>query len=93
MEQTARFRLKANELVPLSAKSDAAGIRRALGHLGAIAASGTALWFALGTWWAVPLTLVLALLSYVLVEQLVGHHGLLRVCYPTKRVLSRCVPR
>jgi fatty acid desaturase len=63
MEHTARFRLKATELIPLSAKSDAAGIRRALGHLGAIAASATALWFSLGTWWAVPLT---ALLGYFL---------------------------
>jgi fatty acid desaturase len=63
MEHAPRFKLKANELMPLSVKADAPGIRRALGHLGAIAASGTALWYALGTWWAVPLT---ALLGYFL---------------------------
>ena len=63
MEKTARFRLKATELIPLSAKSDVAGAWRALGHLGAIALSAGALWQALGTWWAVPLT---ALLGYFL---------------------------
>jgi len=52
------FRLKAQELLPLSVRNDGPAARRALGHLGAIALGGTALWHALGTVWAVPLTLL-----------------------------------
>ena len=49
------FRLKAKDLMPLSVRTNAAAARRAVGHLGAIALTGTALWYALGTVWAVPL--------------------------------------
>ena len=52
------FRLKAQELLPLSVRNDGPAARRALGHLGAIALGGTALWHARGTVWAVPLTLL-----------------------------------
>lgn len=58
MHQPAAFRLKAHDLMPLSARKDAPAARRALGHLGAIALGGVALWHALGTVWAVPLTLL-----------------------------------
>ena len=43
-------------------RADAPAARRALGHLGAIVAAGVALWVALGTLWAVPLTLLLGYL-------------------------------
>ncbi len=52
------FRLKAKDLMPLSARTNAAAARRIAGHLGAIAATGTALWYALGTVWVVPLLLL-----------------------------------
>jgi fatty acid desaturase len=58
METTREFRLKADELKILSARSDAPGARRSLGHAAAIALCGLALWQAQGTWWAVPLTLL-----------------------------------
>jgi fatty acid desaturase len=53
-----RFRLKAADLKPLSARSNAPAAFRALGHLGAIGLAGWALWHALGTWWALPLTVL-----------------------------------
>ncbi|HEY0295659.1 MAG TPA: fatty acid desaturase [Bordetella sp.] len=56
MEKNAPFRLKAQDVMPLSAKSDLPGLLRASGHLGAIVLADMALWHALGTWWAVPLT-------------------------------------
>lgn len=58
METTREFRLKADKLKALSARSDALGARRSLGHVAAIVLGGAALWLALGTWWAVPLTLL-----------------------------------
>ena len=54
----ATFRVSAKELKALAVRSDAAAVRRAAGHLGAIALGGFALWHALGTVWAVPLTLL-----------------------------------
>ena len=52
------FRVDAKELKALAVRSDAAAARRAVGHLGAIGLGGFALWHALGTVWAVPLTLL-----------------------------------
>jgi fatty acid desaturase len=56
--EAASFRLKAADLMPLSVRTNRAAAVRALGHFGAIAASAGALWFAQGTWWAVPLTVL-----------------------------------
>ncbi|QOT82055.1 fatty acid desaturase [Cupriavidus basilensis] len=58
MEKPAQFRLKASELMPLSVKSDFSGVMRALGHFGAMAIAGTALWNSIGTCWAIPLTAI-----------------------------------
>ena len=55
----APFRLKAADLKPLAVRSDGPAALHALGHLAAIGLAGAALWFALGTWWAVPLTVLL----------------------------------
>jgi fatty acid desaturase len=44
--------------MPLSVRTNGPAARRALGHLGAIAAAATAQWVALGTWWMVPLTVL-----------------------------------
>ncbi|HZH05067.1 MAG TPA: fatty acid desaturase, partial [Lautropia sp.] len=55
----AAFRLKAADLMPLSVRTDTAAAWRALGHLGAIAAAILGQWYALGTWWTVPLTVLL----------------------------------
>ncbi|MDH5538878.1 MAG: fatty acid desaturase, partial [Rhizobacter sp.] len=52
------FRLKADVLMPLSVKSDAAAAWHAIGHGGAIVLSAAALWALLDTLWAVPLTLL-----------------------------------
>lgn len=57
------IRLKARDLMPLSARSDAPAAWRAAGHFAAIVVVAIALWFALGSWWALPLTI---LLGYVL---------------------------
>jgi len=54
----AAFRVKAKDLLPLSVRRDAPAAVRALGHLGAIALGAAALWHALGTAWALPLTLL-----------------------------------
>ena len=53
------MRLKAKELGPLTVRTDAPAARRAVGHLGAIAAAAGALWVALDSWWALPLTVLL----------------------------------
>lgn len=47
------FRLKADALLPLSVKTDAAGIRRATAHLGAIAAVACLVWLAMPSAWAI----------------------------------------
>ena len=52
------IRLKAHELMPLSVRTNQAAAWRAVGHLGALAITGTALWHALGTLWVVPLLLL-----------------------------------
>jgi hypothetical protein len=39
----------------LCVPSDARGIAQTASHLGAIVGTGTLLWFALGTWWTVPM--------------------------------------
>ena len=58
VRKPAAFRVGAQDLKALAVRSDAAGTRRALGHLGAIVLGGIALWHALGTVWAVPITLL-----------------------------------
>jgi len=58
MDKPTEFRLKADVLKPLFVKTNAPAAWRCLGHFGAIALSALALWNALGTWWAVPLTLL-----------------------------------
>jgi len=55
----APFRLKAAELKELAQRSNGPAARQTLVHLGAIAISGALLWQALGTAWALPLTVLL----------------------------------
>lgn len=62
-DKPAAFRLKAKDLMPLSARSNGPAARRAIGHLGAIALAASALWLLRGTWWAVALV---PLLGYFL---------------------------
>ena len=59
MTPAAPFRLSASQLMPLTARTDAAAGRRATGHLGAIVLCAAALWAVRGSLWAVPLTLLL----------------------------------
>ena len=56
---TELFRLRADELKPLLVRRNGPAALQACGHLGAIALTGVALWYALGTSWAVPLTVLL----------------------------------
>lgn len=56
------FRVKAAQLKPLIVKTNGPAARQALGHFGAIALVGAALWQSLGTFWAVPLTVLLGYL-------------------------------
>lgn len=58
MNPSARFRLSASELLPLSAKRNLPGALRAAGHLGALTLSGWLLSRHLQSAWAVPLMLV-----------------------------------
>ena len=59
----APFRLKAAELKALAQRSNGPATRQALVHLGAIALTAVLLWQALGTVWAVPLTVLLGYLQ------------------------------
>jgi fatty acid desaturase len=59
MAATASFRLKAGTLRTLAVRSDGPAARHALGHFGAIAFTGFALWQVLGSVWAVPVTILL----------------------------------
>lgn len=65
------FRLKAGDLLPLSTRTNGPATRRALCHLGAVALAGITLWHVLGTWWAVPLTVML---GYVIAFLFVALH-------------------
>ena len=56
------FRLRAKDLMALSARSNAPAARRAAGHLGAIAVSGAVLWNVRASAWVVPAMLVHAYL-------------------------------
>ena len=62
MTPPAPIRLGASQLLPLTARNDAAAARRAAGHLGAIVLCAGALWAVLGSVCAVPLTLLLGYL-------------------------------
>ncbi|MGI4776507.1 MAG: fatty acid desaturase [Janthinobacterium lividum] len=59
MTATTPFRLRASELKPLAVRSNGPAARHALGHFGAIALAGVAVWHSLGTVWAAPLTILL----------------------------------
>ena len=59
----APFRLKAADLKALAQRSNGPATRQALVHLGAIALTAVLLWQALGTVWAVPLTVLLGYLQ------------------------------
>ena len=56
-------RLRAAELKTLAQRSNGPALRQTLLHLGAITATGALLWQALGTVWAVPLTVLLGYLQ------------------------------
>jgi fatty acid desaturase len=58
MPTPSAFRLNAADLKALALRSDAPAARQVLGHFGAIALTGAALWFALGSVWALPLTVL-----------------------------------
>ena len=58
MNPSARFRLPASELLPLSVKRDLPGALRAATHLGALALSGWLLSRHLQSAWGVPLMLI-----------------------------------
>jgi fatty acid desaturase len=62
MDDSGPFRHKVDELMPLTAKSDAPAMRRAVGHLGAIVLCALALWRFRDTWWAIPLMVLMAYL-------------------------------
>jgi fatty acid desaturase len=62
MIPNAQFRLSAAQLLPLTARNNAAAARRAASHLGAIVLCAITLRAALGSPWAVPLTLLLGYL-------------------------------
>jgi fatty acid desaturase len=55
MEKPTAFRLKASELLPLSARSNLPALRRSAGHLGAICITAFALWQLRHTAWALLL--------------------------------------
>jgi len=57
------FRLKAAELKALALRSNGPATRQTLVHLGAIAVTAALLWQALGTLWALPLTVLLGYLQ------------------------------
>ncbi len=56
--QARTFRVDAAQLKTLAVRSNAPAGWRAVGHLGAIGLGGFALWHALGTFWALPMTLL-----------------------------------
>ena len=63
-------RLKAAELKALAQRSNVPAARQTLVHLGAITLTGALLWQALGTVWAVPLTVLLGYLQAFLFSPL-----------------------
>ena len=83
METTSPFRLNAGTLKPLAVRSDGPAARHALGHLGAIALTGTALWYALGTVWALPLTGLLGYMVAFLFNAL--HESAHQTAFRTRR--------
>lgn len=66
----APFRLKAAELKALAQRSNGPAARQTFVHLGAIAVTGVLLWRALGTVWALPLTVLLGYLQAFLFTSL-----------------------
>jgi fatty acid desaturase len=76
MDKTVSFRLKADQLKPLLAKSNAQGALHALGHFGAIAIAAYATWVSRGTLWTIACTLILGyLLAFLFTaEHECAHH-------------------
>jgi fatty acid desaturase len=64
IEAQTRFRLKAEELKPLSVRSDTRGLLHLAGHLGAMGLTGALVLAVRGGWWVVP---ALILHGYVLI--------------------------
>jgi fatty acid desaturase len=62
MTQSAEFRLKADQLMPLTVRRDGPALLRAAGHFLAIVLVATGTWMLRGTWWQIPLTLLLGYL-------------------------------
>jgi fatty acid desaturase len=66
MEQSSSYRLKADALMPLTVRSDLAGVLRLIGHLAAVIVTAVVLWSLRETWWQLPLTLMLgALMAFL----------------------------
>ena len=65
------FRLKADILKSLSARTNGPGLRRALGHFGAIALVSTLLWQLRGSFWVIPL---IGLQGYLLAFLFTAEH-------------------
>lgn len=80
MNKPEQFRLSANELRPLIKKTNVPAAIRLLVHVGAMGATGTLLWHALYTWWAVPLTFLHGYLIAFLftAEHEAAHHTAFR---------------
>jgi len=76
------FKLKANTLLPLSAKQDVAGIRRASAHLGAIVVVAYLVWISLPSAWALAPLLLLGYLQAFLFSIL--HETAHRTAFKTR---------
>jgi len=77
------FRLNAGQLKPLAIRSDGPAARHAIGHFGAIALAGFALWHTLGTVWAVPVTVLLGYMLAFLFTAL--HEAAHQTAFRTRR--------
>jgi len=73
-------RLRADVLKALSVRTNGAGIRRAIGHFGAIAITGALLWNLRDTLWAIPLVVLQGyLLAFLFnAEHETAHHTAFR---------------
>jgi hypothetical protein len=83
MATTAAFRLDAGTLKVLAVRCDKRAARHALGHLGAVALTGIALWYTLGSVWAVPLTVLLGYMLAFLFNAL--HESAHQTAFCTRR--------
>ncbi len=83
MAARAPFRIKAGDLKTLAVRSDGPAARHALGHFGAIALAGVALWQTRGSAWAVPLTILLGYMLAFLFNAL--HEAAHQTAFRTRR--------